>query len=181
MQMPKIIENLRQTLLDETRKMLLEVGYKGLNIRQIARNCQTAVGTMYNYFPSKEMLVANVLLEDWLAQMETARQQAQEAASIEQGMAAVYAQILTFTDRYRKFFHESTLPLGSTAYEQRHFQLRGQIQAVLGLLLDRFGGDATPITLTLVAECLLTGTAENWTFEEFYPSLKKLIEQERPL
>lgn len=179
--MPKIIENLRQNLLRETRRMLLEVGYKGLSVRQIACNCQTAVGTVYNYFPSKEMLVANVLLEDWLAQMETANRQAQAAESAEQGMAAVYAQILMFTDRYRKFFHESTLPLGSSAYEQRHFQLRGQIQAVLEPLLERFGGDTSPVTLTLVTECLLTATAENWTFEELYPSLKKLTEQERTL
>ena len=53
--MPKIIENLLENLLAETRRELLDSGYESINIRTIAKNCHTAVGTVYNYFPSKDI------------------------------------------------------------------------------------------------------------------------------
>ena len=63
--MPKIIENLREILLAASRTLLLEEGYRALTMRQVAGLCHVAVGTVYNYFPSKDMLAAHILLEDW--------------------------------------------------------------------------------------------------------------------
>ena len=34
-------------------------------MREAARRCGVAVGTLYNYFPSKDALAAAVMLEDW--------------------------------------------------------------------------------------------------------------------
>ena len=62
--MPKIIENLREILLAASRTLLLEEGYRALTMRQVAGLCHVAVGTVYNYFPSKDMLDAHILLED---------------------------------------------------------------------------------------------------------------------
>ena len=60
--MPKIIENLRQTLLSAARTLLLREGYAALTIRRVAAISGIAVGTVYNYFPSKELLAAAVML-----------------------------------------------------------------------------------------------------------------------
>ena len=173
--MPKIIENLRENLLAETRRELLDSGYESINIRTIAKNCHTAVGTVYNYFPSKDILVANVMLGDWLQGMARAQADIQGCAALEQGVAALYREMLAFTDRYRPMFRQNAMPLAGSAYAQRHTQLRGQITAALQPLLTRFGKAPTPITLTMAAELLLIAATEGWPFAEFYPALEKIL------
>lgn len=173
--MPKIIENLRDNLLAETRRELLESGYESLNIRTIAKNCHAAVGTVYNYFPAKDILVANVMLEDWLQGMTAAQADIQTSATLADGVQALYREMLAFTDRYRTMFRQNAMPLAGSAYAQRHTQLRGQITAALQPLLCRFGSTPTDTTLTLAAEILLTAATEGWPFAQFYPTFEKIL------
>ena len=63
--MPKIIDEARERILAEARKTLLTAGYKGLSLRGLARDCSVAVGTIYNYFPNKDTLIALVMMQDW--------------------------------------------------------------------------------------------------------------------
>ena len=64
--MPKIIENVRQTLLEEAKRQIKENGYAKTTIRSVAGACNVGVGTVYNYFESKDMLIATFMLEDWM-------------------------------------------------------------------------------------------------------------------
>ena len=63
--MPKIIENARGMLLDEAKRQIEEYGYESVTIRSIAKGCSLGLGTFYNYFKSKDVLIATFLLEDW--------------------------------------------------------------------------------------------------------------------
>lgn len=65
--MPKTIDNLREQLLEEAGKQVAENGYAKTTIRSVAKACKIAVGTVYNYFESKDMLIASVMAEDWFA------------------------------------------------------------------------------------------------------------------
>ena len=64
--MPKIIENIREKLLEEAKRQVSESGYSSMTIRSVATACGVGTGTVYNYFPSKDMLVASFMLEDWM-------------------------------------------------------------------------------------------------------------------
>ena len=63
--MPKIIENVREQLLAETKRQIAENGYEKTTVRSVAGACDIGVGTVYNYFSSKDMLIASFMLEDW--------------------------------------------------------------------------------------------------------------------
>jgi len=63
--MPKVIENLKETIILEAKNILLTQGFKDLSIREIAKICNIGTGTFYNYFSTKDNLVAEIFREDW--------------------------------------------------------------------------------------------------------------------
>lgn len=71
--MPKLINDLRNRILDSAERLLTEKGYQGLTIREIADECGIASGTVYNYFKSKEMLVGTIIGNRWIATLEKNR------------------------------------------------------------------------------------------------------------
>ena len=98
--MPKIIPELRESILMAARKSLLETETHDLSMRQLAQQCGTAVGTVYNYFPSKEALIAEVIMPDWL---ECCREMKEGAVSGADPLFAVRetaAALRRFTSRY---------------------------------------------------------------------------------
>ena len=55
--MPKIIDNLREALIKEAKYQVNKYGYAGMTIRSVAKECGIGIGTIYNYFKSKEDLI----------------------------------------------------------------------------------------------------------------------------
>ena len=77
--MPKIIRDLKSRLIEEAKKQIELAGYGALTIRSVAKACGVGVGTVYNYFPSKDTLIATYMLEDW--NRREAEEQAAAAAA----------------------------------------------------------------------------------------------------
>ena len=50
----------RQQIVAASHRLFLEQGYHGTSMRQIAKESQMALGSLYNYFPGKENLFAAV-------------------------------------------------------------------------------------------------------------------------
>lgn len=63
--MSRVIENPRELILNEARKILNNEGYKSISIRRIAKECDIAVGTIYNYFPTKKELIVEMMSCFW--------------------------------------------------------------------------------------------------------------------
>jgi AcrR family transcriptional regulator len=61
----RIIENPRELILSEAKKMLYNEGYSRVSIRRIAKECGIAVGTIYNYFPTKKDLIIEMMTSYW--------------------------------------------------------------------------------------------------------------------
>lgn len=63
----------RAAILDAARRLFRDHGVQQTSVQQVAEAAQTGVGTLYNYFPSKDALLNAVLLEDqrfWFAEYE---------------------------------------------------------------------------------------------------------------
>lgn len=61
----RIIENPKKLIFDSAKKILQEEGYGNLSIRKIAKMCDIAVGTIYNYYPNKKDIVIEMMSEYW--------------------------------------------------------------------------------------------------------------------
>lgn len=63
--MPKVLSNVREDILKVTRDTLVKSGYSKISMREIAEKCGIGTGTLYNYFKSKQEIIAYILISDW--------------------------------------------------------------------------------------------------------------------
>ena len=102
--MPKIIENIRENLLAEAKRQVTELGYSAMTIRSVATACGVGTGMVYNYFPSKDMLVASFMLEDWMLCMQAIEQGSAEAEDTKAALYCMYQELLNYQEKHKKLF-----------------------------------------------------------------------------
>ncbi len=166
--MPKIIENLEARLMEEARRQIAESGYSAMTIRSVAAACGVGVGTVYNYFSSKEELLARYMLADWQQCMETiCKSDTDDAESI---CRCIYDQLRGYADHHRTLFQDSSAAAAyGAAFGRYHSLLRSQLAGpVHPFCQSDFGAE-------FVAEALLTWTMAGKTFEEIYGMLCRLF------
>ncbi|MEY8295844.1 MAG: TetR/AcrR family transcriptional regulator [Emergencia timonensis] len=54
-----------EAILQTCRQMVSEEGIQAINMRAVARRCDVALGSLYNYFSSKEELVTSTIESVW--------------------------------------------------------------------------------------------------------------------
>lgn len=168
--MPKIIENLKDRLLAEAKQQLAQGGYESVTIRSIAKGCGVGVGTVYNYFPSKEALIATHLLEDWHGCLEAIQAAAVVSTVPQPVLQCMYEQLVGFAGRHEAIFRTEAAASGfAGSFSRYHSLLRSQ----LATPLRKFCGD--DFTALFMAESLLTWTMAGKSFEDIYEILKKLF------
>lgn len=55
----------KEAILKVCRELVSEKGLPALNMRSVADACHVALGSLYNYFPSKEALLLSVIESVW--------------------------------------------------------------------------------------------------------------------
>ena len=58
--MNKVVTS-KEDILAVSKEMVAENGVQAINMRNVARQCGVAVGSVYNYFPSKNDLMIAVI------------------------------------------------------------------------------------------------------------------------
>ncbi len=167
--MPKIISDLKKHILAEVEAMLQQEGYSAVTVRAVARRCGVGVGTVYNYFPSKEALLAELLLEDWrqcVAAME-ATQGGPEAVA-----RCIYDQLLVYAGRHMSIFGDKAAASAfAGSFSQYHSLLRSQLAAPLRAHCQSdFAAD-------FMAEALLTWSMAGKEFCEIWALLAPLAKE----
>lgn len=173
--MPKIIENLREKLISETKLQLQEYGYAALNIRSIAKSCGVGVGTVYNYFPSKDAMIAGFLLEDWMECISRIRCISENQSSdlpLQDRQNAllkeIYQELSAFHKRYQDLFQAASQSVAAPP-KRYHVILREQLAQLIRPLCQE------DFTAEFAAEALLTWTVEGIPFEKIGELILKTI------
>ena len=172
--MPKIIENLREQLLAEAEKQVTQQGYTNTTMRSVASACGVGVGTVYNYFESKEMLIATFVFEHWkkyLCYMETLPT---DDAKLRLG--GIYDSLQRFAREHERLFSDSdAAKLVAMGAPKRHQLLRDQIAHLVLPLCRGDQIDHPEFAAKVIAESLICWSMENADFEMLYPLLEKTI------
>ena len=170
--MPKYIENLRQRLLEEARSQTQSVGYGGVSIRAIAKGCGVGVGTVYNYFPSKDALIAGFMLEDWQLCVDRVEEVSQTATDPIAVVQCIYDCLVDFSHQHSAVIGDkAAAAVFAGAFGQYHSMLRGQ----LAKPLEKFCAD--PFSAAFVAEAILTWTMAGAAYEQIEPQIRKLFKE----
>ena len=168
--MPKIIENLETRLIEEARRQAWEGGYSTVTVRSVAAACGVGVGTVYNYFASKDALLAAFLLADWkdcLQAMEAAKASCPRQSDVLRAMCREVHRYLTL---HRTIFRD---PAAAQVVSPVIHRYHGLLREQLAVPLMSFCADEDHARF--LAEALLTWTVEGWEENRLLPMLEKLL------
>ncbi len=176
--MPKVIDNIRGRAISEAREILIREGYAALTIREIARRLGIGLGTIYNYFPSKEYLAAGVMLEDW---QELTKDFAELHAGhpAEQVVEDLFSLIQTFTRRYDPAWREYEQKGGSRSMVlQYHGMLAEQFAGYIRKALPSGQQEREPYLARFLAEITIRfGSDVSMTYGMIRPAVQKLLSE----
>ena len=168
--MPKIIENLEARLLQEAKRQVKENGYSAMTIRSVAKECGVGVGTVYNYFPSKDALLATYMLEDWnkcIAAINAVSTYSDHPAPL---VRCICDQIRNYAQLHSAVFQDEAAAAG---FAGSHSKYHGLLRAQLAQPMRKFCEN--DFTAEFIAEALLTWTTAGKTFDEVYSMIEKLL------
>lgn len=174
--MPKIIENIREKLLTEAKKQVMENGYSSMTIRSVATACGVGTGTVYNYFPSKDVLVANFMLEDWLECIQAIDQGMTEAKDAKDALLYMYEELVTYKEKYTVLFSDENAEASYAASSmQRHHLLREQLAEPIKMWTSKQSKTDPDFLAEFIAENMLTWTMAGREFEQIAEVLLQLF------
>lgn len=174
--MPKIIENIREMILAKGKEMLLEGNYSNFNIRELAKNCGLGLGTLYNHFENKEMLVYHIFLSDWENTIELTDKMKEEKLPIREKLNRIYISLETFVSQYMRVFWEMAEGRKSGCPEDRYDELHGKIKDII-LAEQAWGnvkidGDIDKLAYFIMSNMLNNIKSEYLTFDEMMDFIK---------
>lgn len=168
--MPKVIENLRSRLIEEAEKQIAESGYSAMTIRSVAKACGVGVGTVYNYFSSKDSLLATYMLEDWSECISTIHATAAISTIPKPVVRCIHEQLQKYAKRHSAIFQDDTATaIFAGAFSRYHPMLRSQLAETLRKFCD------SDFTADFIAEALLTWTMAGTNLDEIYGTIQKLF------
>lgn len=118
----------REEIFEKCREMVLETGSNAISMRALAKACGLAVGSIYNYFPSKGDLVAAVVQSVWMEIFAPLREM-HESTSFLEGIEAIFLAVKEGEKQYPQFFAQHAL-----RFETGEI---GQGRVVMQVFLDR--------------------------------------------
>ena len=162
--------------MEEARDQINRHGYAGMTIRSVAKACNIGVGTVYNYFKSKEILIHAIMYEDWLKSIEIIENCGNGDPLPEEILRCIYDEISAYSQRHKILMsdpHAATV--FAIAYGEGHKYIRNQLAKCLKDTCDKYAIEPTELLPDFVAGTTLVWCSDGKSFEKIYAVLKHLF------
>jgi AcrR family transcriptional regulator len=171
--MPKVLDNIRNNLITEAQKQIKNYGYAGMTVRSVAKACGIGIGTMYNYFKSKEELVHTVMYEDWLISVEKIRVCSEQTDHPKDILKCIYDEMLNFMHRHDCLISDpNAAKVFAVSYIEGHVFLREQVSVYLKKSCEIYAKGSSPLLPMFLAETLIVWTSAGTSFDDIYEILQ---------
>ena len=136
--MPKVLSNVREGILLVGCDLLSQSGYDGFSVRLVASRCGIGVGTLYNYFPSKQQLVAAILRAEWDIHLRRMTQLLKAKNKLNGKLIAIYGELRLFMQGVHNTWAGGTVDSAELAgiQEQRNM-VRLQLVEIIAPALEQ--------------------------------------------
>ena len=168
--------NIQESAVSAARKLINENGIDGVTIRGVASMCSIAVGTMYNYFPSKEYLIGCVVLEDWKLTYSEMDKHSEEGKSVLESIGLIYEDMRSFSGAhtYLYSFHNWDTS-GKYTHSSRHEELLREIGIVVDKALSSHNLNPGEDIALFICESIINSAVKGYSFKDIEPAFKKLL------
>lgn len=136
--------DIRRTILDVTRRLLIEQGITQLSIRMIAREVGCSVGTIYFYFENKDVLIHALIEEGFDKLIEIQEQTEVFAADPLERLKTLCRNYITFA-------------MGNPEYYEIMFMLKPERMARYPQEKYRRARRSLEVLATALEECTASG------------------------
>lgn len=100
----RIIENPKQLILSKAKEILYNEGYSKLSMRTLSRACDIALGTIYNYYPTKQELIIEMMTEYWQNYLDSVQNIANSNADFYIKLNNIFNELRVFIESFRQFW-----------------------------------------------------------------------------
>lgn len=177
--MPKIIENLKETIILESRKLLTDKGYENFNVREIAKKCNIALGTFYNYFSTKDELILEIVREDWRGISDLVERLKKTEEPFKEKIRKIYLALELFISSYISIFVEMSVSNkhnpGHMSHDTFHL-LYGKLSELIDIerTKDHIHSPLLSYKLAqlIMSNLIYLNTTNYISFDELYDSFK---------
>ncbi len=175
--MPKIIENVRESLIAEAKKQVLENGFTSLSIRSVAKACDIASGTVYNYFDSKETLVASFMAEDWQNAVNAMKNRCQHETDAISVLRIIHEELESFiSDRQSLFNDPQAGAIFNVSGKKYHNMLISQLLEIAGTVCTSAAKTKDAPVAEFAVETLLLWTIQGRSFSDYILIISSLFQ-----
>lgn len=185
--MPKVLDSPRQRILENARQLLMEYGYEEFSIREVAKSCGLAVGTIYNYFSTKHDLVVQIMLEHWENYLRMVDEIGREDEGLFVKLRKTFEQLELFIGTFHGVWIKAnidTREFHTKEKLQKHKDFIDRLACVLTELIERevknnadlqLPVDTQSFARFIIQNFLIISQMHQFEYAEFEKILKKLV------
>lgn len=102
--MARVIENPKQLILSKAKEILYQQGYQKLSMRALSKACDIALGTIYNYYPTKKDLIVEMMTDYWQNYLDAVQLIVDADTDIYLKLKKVFNELEDFIKNFRQYW-----------------------------------------------------------------------------
>ncbi|MCF0238014.1 MAG: TetR/AcrR family transcriptional regulator [Sphaerochaetaceae bacterium] len=175
--MPKIIPDARKIILSKTEELMKVITFSDLTMRDVAKEVKMALGTLYNYYPSKEAIVSHVIASNWVEILENMKKSCDNASSLEESLGIVFNSISAFSEKWENFWSTYVFsPKSSYNIRERREFFKNQILDFIRPVFEKNNVELEDDVYDFITESLISTASQKGCFNKFFHIISRLWE-----